>query len=89
MVILKKPLESVVVPLLMGSNLMDIPAIGFKVFLSVMYPLMRACGVFCALDRREEAIIKPKTRRDLKFIFDIDGRKKTKPSFRKMVQFFG
>ena len=68
LVILKKPVESVVVPLLVDSNLMDIPGIGFRVFLSIAYPLMRAWGVFCAFNAAVKKVERERTRRSLNFM---------------------
>jgi hypothetical protein len=75
LVILKKPVESVVVPLLVDSNLMDIPGIGFRVFLSIAYPLMRAWGIFCAFDAEINKVVKQITRRNLKFMSVVDDLK--------------
>ena len=75
LVILKKPVESVVVPLLVDSNLMDIPGIGFRVFLSIAYTLMRAWGIFCAFNAEMKKNERERTEKSLNFMSVVNGLK--------------
>ena len=75
LVILKKPVESVVVPLLVDSNLMDIPGIGFRVFLSIAYPLMRAWGIFCAFNAETKKNERERTEKSLNLMSVVNGLK--------------